>query len=92
MLELTNRQWDAREVRNDEFLAPADKEEGAITTAFDMQVQNDLDRSHLVQGVIDRLPDLGSKGAYLKQAMQDNLSEYKHYIDKHGQTCRRSGT
>jgi xylulose-5-phosphate/fructose-6-phosphate phosphoketolase len=59
-------------------------EEGTITTAFDMRVQNKLDRFHLVQDVVDRLPDLGSKGAYLKQTMRDELIKHKHYIDKHG--------
>ena len=35
--------------------------------------------------VIDRLPQLGTKGAYLKQKLQDKLIEHKHYIEKHGQ-------
>jgi hypothetical protein len=34
---------------------------------------------------VDRLPNLGAKGAYLKQQMQDKLIEHKQYIDKHGQ-------
>jgi xylulose-5-phosphate/fructose-6-phosphate phosphoketolase len=60
------------------------KEEGTITTPFDLRVQNDIDRFHLVIDVIDRLPNLGSKGAYLKQQLQDKLIEHKHYVDQHG--------
>ncbi len=60
------------------------KEEGTITTAFDMRVQNGLDRFHLVQAVIDRLPALGTAGDYLKQRMHDRLVEHKIYIDAHG--------
>jgi xylulose-5-phosphate/fructose-6-phosphate phosphoketolase len=60
------------------------KEEGTITTPFDMRVQNDLDRFHLVQDVVDCVPNLGSKGAYLKQMCQDKLVEHKLYIDLNG--------
>jgi xylulose-5-phosphate/fructose-6-phosphate phosphoketolase len=61
------------------------KEEGTITTAFDMRVQNELDRFHLVQDVVDRVPHLGTAGEYLKQHMQDKLIEHRLYIERHGQ-------
>jgi xylulose-5-phosphate/fructose-6-phosphate phosphoketolase len=60
------------------------KEEGTITTPFDLRVQNDIDRFHLVIDVIDRLPYLGSKGAYLKQQLKDKLVEHKLYVHEHG--------
>ena len=59
-------------------------EEGSITTAFDIRVQNKLDRFHFVQDVVDRLPQLGDRGSYLKQSMTDKLIEHKQYINKHG--------
>jgi xylulose-5-phosphate/fructose-6-phosphate phosphoketolase len=61
------------------------KEEGTITTPFDLRVQNGIARFHLVQDVIDRVPGLGSKGSYLKQMVQDKLIKHNNYIDQHGQ-------
>jgi len=60
------------------------KEEGTTTTPFDMCVLNDLDRFHLVQDVIDRVPKLGARAAYAKQAVRDKLMEHKQYIARHG--------
>jgi xylulose-5-phosphate/fructose-6-phosphate phosphoketolase len=61
------------------------KEEGTITTPFDMTVLNDLDRFHLVMDAIDRLPQTGTRGVYLKQQLRDKLVEHRQYIDKNGQ-------
>jgi len=61
------------------------KEEGTTTTPFDMVVLNDLDRFHLVGDVVDRVPQLGPSGAYIKQAMRDKLIEHKQYIRKYGE-------
>ena len=61
------------------------KEEGTTTTPFDMVVLNDLDRFHLAQDVIDRVPKLQSTGAHAKQLLRDKLIEPRHYITKHGE-------
>ncbi|HQR07147.1 MAG TPA: phosphoketolase family protein [Gemmatales bacterium] len=60
------------------------KEEGTTTTPFDMCVLNHLDRFHLVEDVIDRLPQLGSRAAYAKQSIRDKLIDHRHYICEHG--------
>jgi len=59
-------------------------EEGTITTPFDMRVQNRLDRFHLVQDVIDRVPGLADTGAPLRTLMDDRLAAHTSYIDTHG--------
>jgi xylulose-5-phosphate/fructose-6-phosphate phosphoketolase len=48
-------------------------------------VLNDLDRYHLFIDVIDRLPQIGSRGDYLRQQLQDKLVEHRQYIDRYGQ-------
>ena len=61
------------------------KEEGTITTPFDMAVLNDLDRFHLAQDVIRRLPRLGSEADRLCLGLEDKLHEHRRYICEHGQ-------
>jgi xylulose-5-phosphate/fructose-6-phosphate phosphoketolase len=61
------------------------KEEGTITTPFDMRVQNDIDRFHLVIDTVKRLPQLGNTASYLIQEMQDKLVEHRQYINAYGQ-------
>ena len=60
------------------------KEEGTTTTGFDMAVLNDLDRFHLAQDVVDRVPGLGARGAQLKARMAAKLIEHARYIREHG--------
>ncbi len=60
------------------------REEGTTTTPFDMCVLNRLDRFHLVGAVIDRVPSLGARAAYAKQAIRDKLIEHRQYIVRHG--------
>jgi len=55
-------------------------EEGTTTTPFDMCVLNDMDRFHLVQDVIDRVPKLGARAAYAKQAIRDALITQRQYV------------
>jgi len=61
------------------------KEEGSTTTPFDMCVRNDLDRFHLVNDVIDRVPELGYHQAHVKQFIRDKLVEHREYITTYGQ-------
>ncbi|MFZ1043066.1 MAG: phosphoketolase family protein [Anaerolineales bacterium] len=78
--ELTYRRTDHENLHVRGF-----KEEGTTTTPFDMVVLNELDRFHLVDAVIDQVPGLGSRAAYLKQYLRDKLLDHKAYIDQHGE-------
>ncbi len=61
------------------------KEEGTITTPFDMTVLNDIDRYHLVMDALDRLPQVGAKGIELQQQLKEKLIEHRRYICQHGE-------
>jgi len=61
------------------------KEEGTITTPFDMTVLNDIDRFHLVMDAIHRLPQTGGPGRALVEKMRNKLAEHRQYIELHGQ-------
>ena len=74
-----------RRTNHDNLHVRGYKEEGTTTTPFDMVVMNDLDRFHLVGDVIDRVPSLGSRVAYVKQFLRDKLIDHKQYVHKHGQ-------
>jgi xylulose-5-phosphate/fructose-6-phosphate phosphoketolase len=74
-----------RRTNHDNLHVRGYKEEGTTTTPFDMVVLNDLDRFHLVGDVVDRVPSLGSRVAYVKQFVRDKLIDHKNYIREHGQ-------
>ena len=61
------------------------KEEGTITTAFDMTVVNDLDRFHLVMDAIERAGLTSPEAQKLYEAMQKKLIEHRNYIQEHGE-------
>ena len=61
------------------------KEEGTTTTPFDMVVMNDMDRFHLVMDVIDRVPGLGDRAAWLRQQMADTRTRHRAYVREHGE-------
>jgi len=73
-----------RRTNHDNLHVRGYKEEGTITTPFDMTVLNEMDRFHLVMDVIARLPQLGQRAAYLKQEMEDTLIRHRAYIRDQG--------
>ena len=61
------------------------KEEGTITTAFNMTVLNDMDRFHLVMAAMDRLPHLRDKAVSVRRQLLDKLTKHKKYIEEFGE-------
>ncbi len=61
------------------------KEEGTTTTPFDMVMLNDLDRFHLVEDVIDRVPGLVTSAAHVRQEMIDRRLQARLWTREHGE-------
>jgi xylulose-5-phosphate/fructose-6-phosphate phosphoketolase len=74
-----------RRTNHDNLHVRGYKEEGTITTPFDMTVLNDLDRFHLAADTIDRLPQLAASAGYAKQHLRDKLLEHREYITRYGE-------
>jgi xylulose-5-phosphate/fructose-6-phosphate phosphoketolase len=60
-------------------------EEGTTTTPFDMVVMNNMDRFHLVMDVIDRVPGLSRRAAWLRQDMADTRVRHRAWNREHGE-------
>jgi xylulose-5-phosphate/fructose-6-phosphate phosphoketolase len=61
------------------------KEEGTVTTPFDMVMRNDLDRFHLAIDVIDRVPRLATTAASERQDLVDERLRARAYAREHGE-------
>ena len=61
------------------------KEEGAVTTPFDMCVMNDLDRFHLAIDVLERVDRLRNITGHVRQMLLNKLVDHKNYVDTHGE-------
>ncbi|MDC0835835.1 phosphoketolase [Leptolyngbya valderiana BDU 20041] len=60
------------------------KEQGNINTPLELAIRNQIDRFNLVIDVIDRVPKLGSAGAYVKERMKNEIISNLHYVLEHG--------
>ena len=61
------------------------KEEGTITTTFDIRVQNEIDRFHLVIAALSEIPRYHRTSQVLIQWCYDMLEKHKAYIAEHGE-------
>jgi xylulose-5-phosphate/fructose-6-phosphate phosphoketolase len=61
------------------------KEEGTVTTPFDMCVMNDLDRFHLAIDVLERVERLRNVTGHVRQMLLNKLVDHRNYVDQHGE-------
>ena len=72
-----------KRANHDNFHVHGYREEGTTTTPFDMAVRNQLDRFHLAEDVVKRVPNLPN-AIYVTQALRDHLVEHNAYVRAHG--------
>lgn len=60
-------------------------EEGTTTTPFDMTVMNELDRYHLAQDAIQRIPALAGKADAILDDLAEKIAEHHRYVREHGE-------
>jgi xylulose-5-phosphate/fructose-6-phosphate phosphoketolase len=74
-----------RRTNHDNLHVRGYKEEGTVTTPFDMVMRNDLDRFHLAIDVIDRVPRLASMAAAIRQDLVDERLRAHAYAREFGE-------
>ncbi len=60
------------------------KEQGNINTPLELAILNQIDRFNLVIDVIDRVPHLGSRAAYVRERMRDEIIDNLAYAHSEG--------
>ena len=61
------------------------KEEGSVTTPFDILMSNDMDRFHLVMDVIDRVPGLAAQAGNVRRLMVERRARARHHTRIEGE-------
>jgi xylulose-5-phosphate/fructose-6-phosphate phosphoketolase len=74
-----------RRTNHDNLHVRGYKEEGTVTTPFDMTLRNEIDRLHLVMDVIDRVPGLAPRAADVRRRVADRRTSARAYAHEHGE-------
>jgi len=74
-----------RRANHDNMHVHGFREEGTTTTPFDMAVLNHIDRYHLAQAAVRRLPEFSDKAGDFIAALDGKLAEHTAYVRSHGE-------
>ena len=69
---------------HDNFHVHGYREKGNINTPLELAILNQVDRFHLANDVIDRVPKLRVTASHVKQWLQDQIIESVAYADEYG--------